>query len=306
MLGRRYVVANGVRLHALEAGDPGDPLVLFLHGFPQLAYAWRHQLGPVAAAGYHAVAIDLPGYGRSDKPDVDYDIVWLTDTVAGVVRALRARADTARAVVVGHDWGGIIVWTLARRHPSRVAGVVGVNTPDLPRPPEPPVELMRRYWPERPNYMVQFQERGVAEFFAELDVRGFLHLLMRTAATVKVGAFPDEVLDVYVDAFEPRGALTPAFEYYRCMDRNWELTADHDALTVEAPSLMVMAESDPVLTPAMAEGMEARVPDLEKVLVRDCGHFTPEEQPGALTDSVLHWLARRGPFGSGARSRASN
>ena len=106
------------------------------------------------------VAPDLPGYGRSDKPDVTYDCEWINATLMGLVDALGAE----RVVIAGHDWGGLLVWIMARQYPERIAGVIGVNTPDLPRPPAPPVQILRRRTRDRPFYLVQFQDRGVAEW----------------------------------------------------------------------------------------------------------------------------------------------
>lgn len=266
--------------------------MLFCHGFPQLAWSWRHQVGPVGEAGFHAVAVDMPGYGRSDKPDVTYDVVWLAATMAGVVPSLGHE----RVVLVGHDWGGAVVWPLARLHPERVAGVAGVNMPDVPRAPAPPVDLLRALRPERPNYMVQFQERGPAEFFAELDVRGFLELFFRTRTTVNLDAFPDDVIDVYEEAFSPSGALTPPLEYYRNLDRNWELMAPYAGARIEVPCLMITTDGDPVLTPALSEGMEERVPELERVHITECGHYTPEERPEETTAALLSYLRRLPPW----------
>ena len=134
--------------------------MLLLHGFPELAYSWRHQVAALGAAGFHVVAPDLPGYGRSDKPDVTYDCDWINACMVGVLDALGCE----RAVVAGHDWGGILVWIMARQYPERIAGVIGVNTPDLPRPLMPPVQLLRQIFVDTPIYIIQFQERGVAEW----------------------------------------------------------------------------------------------------------------------------------------------
>lgn len=282
------MVANGIRLFSLEDGRPSDPLVLFCHGFPQLAWAWRHQLPPVAEAGFRAVAVDMPGYGHSDKPDVAYDVVWLASVLAGAISGL----GHDRAVVVGHDFGGAVAWPLARLHPDRVSGVVGVNMPDLAHLPVPPVELLRSARPDRPNYMVQFQDRGAAEFFAELDMRGFLEMFFRTRTTVNVDAFPDDVLAVYLDALAPTGAITPPLEYYRNLDRNWELMAAYAEVEIEVPCLMITTAGDPVLTPAMSEGMEERVPDLQRAHIENCGHYTPEECPREMTAALLDYLRR--------------
>ena len=288
----RYVTTNGIRLHCLEAGE--GPLVLMLHGFPELAYSWRHQVEALGDAGYHAVAPDLPGYGRSDKPDVTYDIEWVNACIAGLVPALGHE----RAVVAGHDWGGILAWHFARRHAGRTAGAIGVNTPDLPRPPMPPVQLLRQVFAENPIYIVQFQQRGVAEWVFSWG-RGaddFVELMFRNEWVRNPDAFDDEVLEIYKEAFRPVGALTPPIEYYRNMDRNWELTADLAEVTVGVPCLMITAENDPVLTPAMAEGMEERVPDLEKVMIRDCGHWTQQERPAETTAAMLAYLERLGEW----------
>ena len=198
--------------------------MLLCHGFPELWYSWRHQLGPLADAGFHVVAVDLPGYGRSDKPDVSYDIEWVNACLAGVVTGLGHE----RAVLAGHDWGGLLVWPFARRYPELTAGVIGVNTPDLPRTPIPMVELLRQHLPDDPPYIVQFQDPGVAEWVFSWG-RGavdFLELMFRSAGTVNQDAFPDEVIAVYAEALAPRGALTPPIDYYRNLDRSWHLTAD--------------------------------------------------------------------------------
>lgn len=277
----RYVVANRTRLFCVEAGR--GPLVVLVHGWPEFWWSWRHQLPVLAAAGYRAVAVDLPGYGRSDKPAVTYDEHWVNQCLAGAVQALGAQ----RAVMVGHDWGGLLTWPFARRYPELVAGVVGVNTPDFPRPPMPPIQLMRAL--PRPNYMVQFQDRGPAEWFLSADVRAWLTTVFRGPATRKVEVFTEDVIDRYVEQFLPLGSVSPPLEYYRNMDRNWELSADLPE-RIDAPALMVMAENDPVLSPATAEGMEARVPNVHKVLIQDCGHWTQQEQPDVLNAVLVEWL----------------
>jgi pimeloyl-ACP methyl ester carboxylesterase len=152
--------------------------------------------------------------------------------------------------------------------------------------------------PDNPPYIVQFQERGVAEWVLSWG-RGapdFLELTFRGPATVHTDAFPDEVIQVYVDAYSPRGAFTPPIEYYRNLDRSWHLTADLVDRKVEVPCLMISAENDPVLTPAMADGMEERVPDLEKVVIADCGHWTQQERPAETTAAMLAYLRRLEPW----------
>ena len=280
----RYVVTNGIRLYLVEDGE--GPLVLFVHGWPELSYSWRHQLPALADAGYRAVAVDLPGYGRSDKPDVRYVEPWVNACLEGVIPALGHE----RCVIVGHDWGGLLAWPFARRYPDRLAGVVGVNTPDLPRLPVPMVDLLRQAFPDEPPYIVQFQEYGPAEYFLGSDVRAWLDAMFRGPTTRQPGAFTDDDVERYVEAFSVDGAITPIIDYYRCLNANWELQADLPE-KVAVPALMVSARDDPVLTPAMAEGMEARVPDLRKVVVEDCGHWTQQEQPEVFNRALLDFLA---------------
>jgi pimeloyl-ACP methyl ester carboxylesterase len=285
----RFVVTNGIRLFCFEAGPADGPLVLLFHGFPEIAYSWRFQVDALGAAGYHVVAPDLPGYGRSDKPDVTYDSEWVNACLLGLVDALGHE----RAVIAGHDWGGLLVWTMVRRYPGRIAGVIGVNTPDLPRSPMPPVQVLRQIFVDQPIYIIQFQEPGVAEWVFSWG-RGaddFVDMIFG-ATSHNPDAFGPDVLEVYKQAFRPVGALTPPIEYYRNLDRNWELTADIADRKVEVPCLMIMAENDPVLTPMMAEGMEERVPDLEKVLIRDCGHWTQQERPQETADAMRAYLDR--------------
>jgi pimeloyl-ACP methyl ester carboxylesterase len=290
----RYVTTNGIRLFCLEAGPPAGPLVLLLHGFPELAYSWRYQVAALGEAGFHVVAPDLPGYGRSDKPDVTYDCDWIDATLMGVVDAYGAD----RVVIAGHDWGGILVWTMARQYPDRIAGVIGVNTPDLPRSPVPPVALLRQIFVDTPIYIIQFQERGIAEWVLGTWGRGsddFVEMIFG-ATTQNADACPPDVLDVYKDAFRPQGALTPPIEYYRNLDRNWELTAAIADRKIEVPCLMISAADDPVLTPAMTAGMEERVPNLDRVVIEQCGHWTQQERPAETSAAMLAYLQKLDPW----------
>lgn len=283
-----YAITNGIRLFYAEAGDPHDPLVMLCHGFPEIWYSWRHQIEQLAAAGFHVVAPDLPGYGKSDKPDVVYDIDFINACLAGLVPALSHE----RAVLAGHDWGGLLVWPFARMYPERTTGIIGVNTPDLPRTPIPFVDLLRQISPDQPIYIVQFQDRGPAEYFIEQDVDAFVDLMFRGGATVRREVFTDDVLRVYADALRPRGAITPPLEYYRNLNRNWELAAAWHERPIDVPCLMISAAGDPVLRPEMAAGMEDRIADLEKVVIDDCGHWTQQEQPEQTTAHMLRYLQR--------------
>jgi microsomal epoxide hydrolase/non-specific protein-tyrosine kinase len=162
----------------------------------------------------------------------------------------------------------------------------------------PPVQLLRQAMPDNPIYIVQFQEPGVAEWVMSWGrgARDFVELTFRGPATVNTDAFPDDVLDVYIEAYRPRGALTPPLDYYRNLDRSWHLSADLDGKTVDVPCLMISAAGDPVLTPAMTEGMAERVPDLEKVVIADCGHWTQQERPAETAAAMVAYLRRLDPW----------
>jgi len=279
----RYVVANGIRIFCWEHGS--GPLVLMLHGFPEFAYSWRHQMEPIADAGFRAVAIDLPGYARSDKPDVVYDSEWVGKCIDGVITALGSE----RAIIAAHDWGALVTWPFARTHAHRVEAIIALNVPDLPRYDMPPTELFRALGADQVQYILDFQDRGIEEQI-ENDVPGFLELFLRGPVTVKKAVFSDDVFARYVEQFSTGGAFTPPLEYYRNMDRNWELAASFDDRKIEVPTLMISATGDKVLPPELADGMESRVPNLEKVVIEDCGHWTQQEQPRETTRHMARFL----------------
>jgi pimeloyl-ACP methyl ester carboxylesterase len=279
--------ANGIRIHYVEQGD-GFPVVL-LHGFPELWYSWRRQIPALAAAGLRAIAPDLRGYGDTDKPAEReaYDIEHLVGDLVGLMDALGLE----KAAIVGHDWGGLIVWPAALMAPERVERVVGVNTPFLPRPPIPPTQAIAASGDNRFQYMIFFQEPGRAEAFFERDLEGSLRRFYHGIGSPEF--LTSEELRVYVEAFR-KGGLAGPLNFYRNLDRNWELTAHLEGKQVLCPSLMVMAENDPVLSPALTQGMEARVPNLRKELIEGCGHWTQQEKPEELNRILIDFLGDMG------------
>ncbi len=303
----RLVRANGIQLAVYEQGA-GVPVV-FSHGFPELAYSWRHQLPALAAAGFRAIAPDQRGYGASDRPEAveAYDIAQLTGDLVSMLDSL----GIDKAVFCGHDWGGMVIWTLGQLHPSRVLGLIGVNTPFMARSAVPPLQMLEQMMgPE--HYIVHFQKRGDADARLMKDVTRVFDVLMRKGiklsdidmtqgirnmATMvedgrKLGRpmLTDSERDVFVRGFRRTG-FTGGINWYRNLDRNWRLTADAPQV-LDVPALMVMSEDDFALPPAMAEGMEARVPKVEKVLIRDCGHWTQQEKPAELNRILVDWLRR--------------
>lgn len=161
----RLVDTNGVRLRVVEAGEPGAPVVILAHGFPELAYSWRHQIPALADAGYHVLAPDQRGYGGSSRPEAieAYDIHRLTADLVGLLDDVGAE----RAVWVGHDWGAVVVWNAPLLHADRVAAVAALSVPALPRAQVPPTQAFRSRFGENFFYILYFQEPGIAD--AELN-----------------------------------------------------------------------------------------------------------------------------------------
>ena len=312
-MSERTVTTNGITLHVTEEGA-GFPVIL-AHGFPELAYSWRHQLPALAAAGYHALAPDMRGYGRTSQPAVleDYDIIHLTDDLVGILDDLGHE----QAVFVGHDWGSMVVWTLALRHPERVAGVVGMSVPFIPRSPAPTVQLLRQLFEGMFFYMVYFQQPGVADADLGRDPATTMRRLLASTRS-EPGAVPDptataddgsgfvdripepdglpswlsqDELDHYVAEFTRTG-FTGGLNWYRNLDRNWELTADLDGATVQVPSLFIGGTHDPVLTMSPPAAMDEHVTDHRgTVLVEGAGHWVQQESPVEVNGALLDFLA---------------
>jgi pimeloyl-ACP methyl ester carboxylesterase len=310
------IKTNGIDMAVHEAGPKDGLPVVMCHGFPELAYSWRHQIPALAAAGFRAIAPDQRGYGRTSRPENvrDYDMPHLTGDLAGLLDALGLK----KAVFCGHDWGGLITWQMPLYHPDRVAGVIGVNTPFLARPPIDPIMGMRAMFGEN-MYIVYFQKHGEADAVLARDVgKSFCFFMRKNGMTAADYAklpkearnlelvnaiqsdetmWPGEALltpeelKVFVDAFTRTG-FTGGINWYRNMTRNWELSGTMEQ-KVHVPGLMIMAEDDVVLSPAMADGMERFVPDLERVLIKHCGHWTQQEHPEETSAAMIDWLTRR-------------
>ncbi|MDQ1396214.1 MAG: hypothetical protein QOG64_1473 [Acidimicrobiaceae bacterium] len=309
----RTVAVNGVELHVTEAGE-GYPVVL-AHGFPELGYSWRHQLPALAGAGFRAVAPDQRGYGRSSRPPAieDYDILALT----GDLLALLDEMGEERAIFVGHDWGSMVVWQLALLAPERVAGVVGMSVPFLPRGPVPPTQLMQQLFGDSFFYILYFQEPGVADADLARDPTTTMRRML-AGLTVVEGAtldasglsagdgrgfvdrlpeperLPDwltqEELDHYVTAFSATG-FTGGINWYRNFDRNWNLTEHLDGAKVEVPSLFIGGSLDPVRFMSPPEVMDGWLTDHRgTVLIDGAGHWVQQEKPDEVNRALLRFV----------------
>jgi pimeloyl-ACP methyl ester carboxylesterase len=312
---------NGLAMTYYEAGPRrGVPIVL-CHGFPELAFSWRHQIRSLAEAGRWVIAPDQRGYGGTAGPEAveAYDMEHLTGDLVGLLDHL----GQDKAIWVGHDWGGIVGWQMPLMHPGRTAGVIGLNTPFLPRRPMDPIAFFKLAFGED-MYIVHFQKPAEADEILARDVAKTMRFFMRKppalaedhftraatqgrpsfalVKTVEVyqpaadrrGEFLDEdELGVFVEAFARTG-FTGGINWYRNFTRNWQ-AAENLEQKVRQPCLMIMAEHDAVLPPSLAEGMEEFVPDLEKVLIEGSGHWTQQEKPAEVNAAMIDWLNRRFP-----------
>ena len=311
----RGVDLDSIRLSVHEAGPSDGPAVVLCHGFPELAYSWRHQVPALAEAGFRVLVPDQRGYGASDRPEAieDYSLDHL---MGDLVRLLDAR-EIEQAVFVGHDWGGFVAWGMPIAYPDRTAGVVGVNTPNMSLPR---TSLMRMaVSDEEKLYVLWFQQPGVAEGVLDGQVSLVFEKLMRAGsapeqrqglveAGVEIDANPfrrlpelptfgeplldAEELAVYVRAFEQSG-FRGGINWYRNIDRNAEAHPTLGSQKLELPCLMVTAEWDMALRPELAAGMPAICSDLEMHSIEGCGHWTQQEKPGELNAILVDWLTRR-------------
>lgn len=307
----RTVKANGINIHIAEQGQ--GPLVLFVHGFPESWYSWRHQIPALAEAGYHAVALDVRGYGRSDAPE-PIEAYSMKNLVADAVGVLDALGEQT-AVVVGHDWGSPIAWHCALLAPERFRAVVAMSVPYMPRAPMPPIQLLKQVFAERFFYILYFQTPGVAEAELEADVRRSIRVFMYAASgdvppgaltadkpkdsTFLAGMPEPETLppwlteadiDYYTGQFERTG-FRGGLNRYRNMDRDWEELPELAGAQVQQPALFIAGERDGVIAFTSLDGMKANVPNLRKVVtLPGCGHWTQQERPADVNAELIEFL----------------
>jgi epoxide hydrolase A/B len=322
MIQHRTIEANGIRMHLAEEGS--GPLVVLCHGFPESWYSWRHQLPALAAAGFHAVAPDMRGYGATDAPEEigRYTLLHLVGDVIGILDALGAKT----AVVVGHDWGAPVAWHAALLRPDRFRGVVGLSVPYRPRGTAPPTSLMPQT-DDAMFYQLYFQAPGIAEAELAHDVRGTIRRLLYSFSgegfpsvsarspfggamvakrggvldgTVAPDVLPGWISEADIDVFAGEFAHTGfrgGLNWYRNIDRNWELLASYADARVTVPALYIAGDRDLVVAfPGMDQliaNLSRFVPDLRGTsILPGCGHWTQQERPGEVTDAILSFLKK--------------
>ncbi|HBK07279.1 MAG TPA: epoxide hydrolase [Acetobacteraceae bacterium] len=314
----RFIDTNGIRMHIAEKG--AGPLVLLCHGFPESWYSWRHQIHALAAAGYRVVAPDMRGYGQTEAPEAidQYTLMHLVGDMVGVLDALGEQT----AVIAGHDWGGPVAWHTALMRPDRFRAVIGLSVPYRPRGKVRPTSVMPRT-DDAVFYQLYFQQPGVAEADLEDDVRvsvrgvllriageaagaagggfsmvpvpGGMRERTRQAAQADLPAWLTQAdIDFYAGEFTRTG-FRGGLNWYRNIDRNWEILAPFAGAKVTVPALYVAGDRDLVLAfPGAAElvaGLKAFVPQLrETVMLPGCGHWTQQERPEAVNAAMIGFL----------------
>jgi pimeloyl-ACP methyl ester carboxylesterase len=313
----RFIETNGIRMHVAEQGS--GPPVLLCHGFPESWYSWRHQIEALAATGFHVVAPDMRGYGKSDQPEAidQYTLLHLVGDMVGLLDALGE--DTA--VIAGHDWGAPVAWHAALLRPDRFRAVIGLSVPYGPRGRLRPTSVMPQT-ADAVFYQLHFQTPGVAEAELQHDVRGFIRgTLLRLSGDAPadwpnfgmvprsggmlasgwaVGSIPlpawitEADIDFYAGEFTRTG-FRGGLNWYRNIDRNWELRAPFAGARVSVPALYVAGDRDAVLTfPGAAEvvaNLTQFVPRLSRtVMLPGCGHWTQQERPREVNAAMLDFL----------------
>ncbi len=317
----RFIATNGIRMHIAECG--AGPLVVLCHGFPESWYSWRHQLQMFAGAGFHVIAPDMRGYGQTVRPEAidQYTLLHLVGDMVGLLDAVGAE----NAVIAGHDWGAPVAWHCALLRPDRFRAVIGLSVPFWSRLPVRPTSVM----PQTDDaifYQLYFQTPGVAEAEFERDVRRSIRSLLYSASgdaprrdgagsaggdvgmVPRGGGFLDRLVDpdslptwlsevdvnFYVDEFTRTG-FRGGLNWYRNIDRSWELLAPFAGSQVSVPGLYIAGDRDLVVRfrgmQQIIASLKHFVPQLRGTLVLPgCGHWTQQERPREVNDAMVEFL----------------
>ncbi|XP_051630395.1 bifunctional epoxide hydrolase 2 isoform X3 [Manacus candei] len=304
-------IRPGVQLHFVELGH--GPAVILCHGFPESWRSWRFQIPALADTGFRVIALEMKGYGESTAPPDIQE--YSQERICQDLTVFLDKLGIPQAVLVGHDWGGAVVWNMALFHPDRVRAVASLNTPY--RPADPAVDILEKM-KEHPalEYQFYFQEPGVAEAELEKDIGRTLKALIRSVhpedrlplgltlqgilerGGLLVG-FPEDPppsrilpgpeLEYYTQRFRKSGFRGP-LNWYRNIRTNWNWALSARDRKIPLPALMVTAGKDPVLLPSLSKGMENWIPRLRREHLEECGHWTQMERPAEVNRILLEWL----------------
>jgi pimeloyl-ACP methyl ester carboxylesterase len=313
-----FAEVNGIRMHYIDEGQ--GPLVILLHGFPYLWYMWRRQIGALAQAGFRVVVPDQRGFGQSDRPD-SIEAYDMSQSVGDMVGLMAALGETS-AVIVGHDLGAWVAQAAAMTRPDLFRGLVMFNTPVPPRGKVKPTVGLREMAKGRVYHHLYFQQLDKPDREFASDPRKTLRSIFYSVSGSAVGAerwrlfveagepilnaftepkeFPSwlsaRAIDYYVDEYTRTG-FTGAINYYRCRDRNWEITSFLDGAVVRQPSMFIGGAADPSLEPVEIRGIYDRLdtylPGLQnKVLLPGVGHAAAEESVDQVNELLLEFLGQ--------------
>jgi pimeloyl-ACP methyl ester carboxylesterase len=311
MQSSRTISANGIEIFLLEQGE--GPLVVLCHGWPELSYSWRHQIPAIAAAGFRVAAPDMRGFGRTSAP-VQIEAYSIFDHVGDMV-ALVAALGEQQAVIVGHDWGAPVAWHAAMFRPDVFTAVAGLSVPPPFRGRGRPLDSLREIGISN-FYWQYFQKPGVAEGELERDVDLTMRILLgRGFSDPSASLFvadgkgflgdvsvvrplPDWLSEADVSYFSEiyrKTGFRGGLNWYRNIDRNWELTAPWQGALIVQPSLFIAGANDAVITGLMGgkrvADMERVLPNLKQKLIIDgAGHWIQQERAAEVNAALTDFL----------------
>jgi epoxide hydrolase 4 len=276
----REIVTNGIRMHYVTQGE--GPLIVLLHGFPEFWYSWRHQIPFLAQHGYTVVAPDLRGYNDTDKPRKGYDIPTLLRDIEGLIKGLGQQ----KAVIVGHDWGGVLAWAFAINYPEMTERLIVMNAPH----PAAMMREMRTFKQLRKSwYVFAFQIPWLPEYLLGRNHANEIGRMLRGAAVEK-SAFPREETAKYQEAMSKPGAIKAALSYYRQLFRRLPFSFRRYEVRINAPTLLIWGEQDIALGIELTTGLERWVKDIQIKRIPDSGHWVQQEQPNKVNLYMLEFL----------------
>jgi pimeloyl-ACP methyl ester carboxylesterase len=314
----RTVAVNGIQMYIAEQGprDGKGPLAICCHGWPELGHSWRHQIPALVQAGYRVVVPDMRGFGKTEAPhDIDqYSVLHMVGDIVALVQVLGEK----QAIIIGHDWGAPIAWTCAMLRPDVFPKVIAMSVPHRPRGPAAPLQILKQQGMHN-FYWCYFQTPGVAEAEFERDVSVTMRKLIygisgdapvdrenplmvsegggfldRLRVPDKLPAWTSEAdLTVFVSEYQRTG-FRGGLNWYRNLDRNWELTAPWQGAVINQPALFIAGTRDPVIAGkrgAIAiEAMKQAVPNVQTVMIEGAGHWIQQERPMEVNAAVTAFL----------------
>ncbi|HMN73731.1 MAG TPA: alpha/beta hydrolase [Rhodoblastus sp.] len=303
----RIVKANGLDMQIVEEGE--GPLVLLCHGWPELSYSWRHQIPAIAAEGYRVVAPDMRGYGGTSAPkDIGaYSIFHLVGDVVALVEALGEK----QAIMIGHDWGAQVAWSAAMFRPDVFPAVAALSVPLRNRGPAAPLDILKQqgvstfYWQyfQKPGVVEEEMARDWSHTLRAIYYGTGLGLMLKPGrGMVEDAKIPEKTpgwiseaeIQHYIETFSRTG-IAGGINWYRNIDRNWELSAPWQDAKITQPSLFIAGAKDPVITGLIGakalEQMDAFLPGLRgKAIIEGAGHWIQQEKPAEVNRALIDFI----------------